>query len=124
MWEGSYNNTYRAVDMIPKDVLICDWHYERPDKTPVYFAMKGLNVITCPWNTPSVAVIQTEDMVNFRTQSSKEMQQHFRGMMQTVWSDAGSFMNGFYSREKDDKEGDNTPCACFRALYEKIISFE
>src|SRR5690348_470674 len=49
-WEASYNNTYRAVDMIPKDVVICDWHYERADKTPVYFAMKGLHVITCPWN--------------------------------------------------------------------------
>ena len=35
--------------MIPKDVIICDWHYERPDQTPVYFAMKGLSVVTCPW---------------------------------------------------------------------------
>ena len=42
MWEASYNNTYRAIDMIPKDVMICDWHYERADQTPVYFAMKGL----------------------------------------------------------------------------------
>jgi hypothetical protein len=39
-WEASYNNTYRAVDMIPKDVVICDWHYERADKTAIYFAMK------------------------------------------------------------------------------------
>jgi hypothetical protein len=46
-WEGSYN-TYRAIDMIPKDVVICDWHYNRADKTSVYFAMKGLRVITCP----------------------------------------------------------------------------
>ena len=29
MWEASMNNTYRAIDMIPKDVVICDWHYER-----------------------------------------------------------------------------------------------
>ncbi len=42
MWEASYNNTHRAIDMIPKDVMICDWHYERPDKTAIYFAMKGL----------------------------------------------------------------------------------
>jgi hypothetical protein len=39
MWEGSFNNTHRAIDMIPKDVIICDWHYERPDQTAVYFAM-------------------------------------------------------------------------------------
>src|SRR6476659_7603070 len=106
MWEASYNNTYRAIDMIPKDVIICDWHYERADKTPVYFAMKGLNVITCPWQNTSLAVIQTEDMVNFRTQSSKEMQPHFYGMMQTVWSEAGQFLDGFYGRTKGKKAGD------------------
>ncbi len=124
IWEASYNNTYRAVDMIPKDVIICDWHYERADKTPVYFAMKGLNVITCPWRVPSVAVKQTEDMVNFRKESAKEMQPRFYGMMQTVWSDAGSFLDGFYGNKKDDKGGDNTPWNSFRALYEKINSFK
>ncbi|HET6559468.1 MAG TPA: family 20 glycosylhydrolase, partial [Prolixibacteraceae bacterium] len=52
LWEGSYNNTHRAIDMINKDVIICDWHYERPDQTAVYFATKGLNVVTCPWRNP------------------------------------------------------------------------
>ena len=40
-WEASRNDTYPAVDLIPKDVVICDWHYERADQTAVYFAMKG-----------------------------------------------------------------------------------
>jgi len=120
MWEASYNNTYRAVDMIPKDVIICDWHYERADKTPVYFAMKGLNVITCPWRKPAIAVAQTEDMVNFKLQSSKEMQPHFYGMMQTVWSDAGQFLDGFYGRIKDDKAGNDTAWNCFRTMYDAI----
>jgi hypothetical protein len=124
MWEASYNNTYRAVDMIPKDVVICDWHYERADKTPVYFAMKGLHVITCPWRKPELAVKQAQDMVNFRKESSKEMQPKFYGMMQTVWSGAGSFLKGFYSKAKDDKGGDNTPWNSFNALYEKINSFK
>ena len=122
MWEASYNNTYRAIDMIPKDVVICDWHYERADKTPVYFAMKGLRIVTCPWRKPDLAVVQTQDMVDFRNQSSKEMQDKFYGMMQTVWSDATSFMRGFYNKEKDNKGGDNTPWATFNTLYEKINS--
>ena len=124
LWEASYNNTHRAVDMIPKDVVICDWHYERADKTPVYFAMKGLNVITCPWRVPSLAVQQTEDMVKFRKESTKEMQPRFYGMMQTVWSDAASFLDGFYGNKKDDKGGDSTPWNSFRALYGKINSFK
>ena len=120
MWEASYNNTYRAIDMIPKDVMICDWHYEHADKTPVYFAMKGLVIITCPWRMPELAVTQTEDMISFRKQSSEAMQPHFKGMMQTVWSDAGSFLDGFYGIKKDDKAGNNTPWNCFRALSQKI----
>ena len=41
MWEASMNNTHRAVDLIPKDVVIADWHYERADPTAPYFAVKG-----------------------------------------------------------------------------------
>ena len=65
-WEASYNYTWRAIDMVPKDIVMCDWHYERPDQTAVYFAMNGFRVITCPWRTPPTAVIQTDDMARWR----------------------------------------------------------
>jgi hypothetical protein len=117
-WEASYNNTYRAVDMIPKDVIICDWHYERPDQTPVYFAMKGLNVITCPYRVPGNAVLQAQDMVKFRNYSTPEMKDHFMGMMQTVWSGAGPFLDSFYGRRPMTSA--DTPVNCFKALYTEI----
>ena len=117
-WEGSYNNTWRAVDMIPKDVMICDWHYERPDQTPVYFAMKGLSVVTCPWRMPENAVKQAQDMVKFREYSTPEMREHFMGMVQTVWSGAGQFLDTYYGSRED--RGENTPAKCFRALYDEI----
>ena len=41
MWEASMNLTHRAIDMIDKSIIICDWHYEAPLHTAVYFAMKG-----------------------------------------------------------------------------------
>jgi len=119
MWEGSMNNTHRAVDLIPKDVMICDWHYDRPDKTPVYFAMKGLNVVTCPWRNPPVAVEQLKDMLNFRETATPLMKEKYQGMVQTVWSDAGSFLNGFYGKAKDPKAGDKA-WDCFRTLYDSI----
>jgi len=117
-WEASFNNTYRAVDMIPKDVIICDWHYERPDQTPVYFAMKGLSVVTCPWRMPGNAVLQLNDMVRFRDHSTPEMKERFLGMVQTVWSGAGQFLDSYYGRKKD--EGTNTDVNCFIALYGEI----
>ncbi len=27
-WEASMNGTFTAIDRIPKDIIICDWHYE------------------------------------------------------------------------------------------------
>lgn len=117
-WEASFNNTHRAVDMIPKDVVICDWHYERADQTAVYFAMKGFNVVTCPWRNPDIAVLQAKDMVRFRSSSSSEMKGRFCGMVQTIWSGAGQFMDSYYGKttEKDK----NNPAACFNALFTEI----
>ncbi|MBX2922720.1 MAG: family 20 glycosylhydrolase [Chitinophagaceae bacterium] len=120
MWEASTNGTYPAIDRVSKNVVICDWHYERPDKTAVYFAMKGFKVITCPWRNPGVAVVQLQDMVNFRTQSVSPMNTNFYGIMQTVWSGAGGFMQGYYQNKKDQSGGENTQWHCFKALYGEI----
>lgn len=117
MWEGSYNNTHRAIDMISKDVMICDWHYEKPVQTFAYFAMKGLNVVTCPWRTPSVAMMQYEDLRRFRATATPQMKERYRGMMQTVWTSAEGFLNEFYN----PKEG-NTSANCFRTLFSAIQS--
>jgi hypothetical protein len=100
--------------------MICDWHYERADKTAVYFAMKGLSVTTCPWRNPSVARQQLTDMVGFRQTATPEMKNKFQGIVQTVWSDAGSFMDGFYGRKQDPQAGDNTPWNCFRVLFDDV----
>jgi len=117
-WEASLNNTYRAIDMIPKDVMICDWHYERPDQTAVYFAMKGFDVVTCPWRNPGNAVIQVNDMVRFRNSSTKAMKPRFSGMVQTVWSGAGQFLDNYYGIRPDTAK--NNPVNCFRSLYDEI----
>ncbi|MEV4887456.1 family 20 glycosylhydrolase [Chitinophaga ginsengisegetis] len=118
-WEASMNNTHRAVDLVPKDVVICDWHYERPDKTPVYLAMKGLSVITCPWRMPANAKLQLKDMYDYRASATKEMKPRFQGMMQTVWSDAAGFLDEFYGTGKPQKDTVNTSANCFRAVFTK-----
>ena len=120
IWEASYNSTWRAVDMIPKDVVICDWHYERPDKTAVYFAMKGFRVITCPWRTAAFAVVQMHDMITFRDQSTPDMKQRFMGMMQTVWARNDTFLNGFYTNQKSPQGTDITSWNCFRVLFDEM----
>ena len=117
MWEASTNETHAAVDLIPKDVMICDWHYERPDKTAVYFAMKGFQVVTCPWRNPPVAAQQSADMLAFRASATAPMKDRYQGIVQTVWSDVGSFLDGFYGRKTDPKAGTNTPWECFKTVF-------
>ncbi len=119
MWEASMNNTHRAIDMIPKDVMICDWHYERADKTAVLFAMKGFDVVTCPWRNPGVAQWQVEDMDTFIRNSTPEMSARFQGIVQTVWSDTRSFLDGYYTDKKDSDGGTMTPWACFKTIFPK-----
>ncbi|HEX5553665.1 MAG TPA: family 20 glycosylhydrolase, partial [Chitinophagaceae bacterium] len=118
MWEASMNNTYRAIDMIPKDVVICDWHYERADQTAVYFAMKGFDVVSCPFRNPRTAAWQMEDMHKFRQRSTSEMRDRFRGIVETSWSDWESFLRDFYSHQKS--AGEKTTAAdCFKQLFPK-----
>jgi len=114
-WEGSFNSTYKAIDMIPKDVMICDWHYDRPDQTAVYFAIKGFDVATCYWNKSAVAILQKQDMQNFRDHSTREMKEHFRGIIQTVWSGEKSFLDIFYGNKPDTNRVSEIDC--FRTLF-------
>jgi len=98
-WEASYNGTWRAIDLIPKDILICDWHYERADLSAVYFAMKGLPVATCGYRDPEVSLQQVKDMIQFRKQASAETTSHLQGYIHTIWSGAAPFLRSYYSQE-------------------------
>ncbi len=112
LWEGSYNNTHRAIDMIPKDVIICDWHYERPDPTAVLFAAKGLSVLTCPWRNTENALAQEKLMRELIEGATREMQPKYKGMLQTVWGSPKSFMDSYKGvSEKEDKSA-----TCFKEL--------
>jgi hypothetical protein len=124
MWEASYNNTHRAIDMIPRDVVICDWHYERADKSAVYFAMKGFRVMTCPWRNPLVAEVQVDDMLNFRATATPEMKDRYQGVVQTVWSGVSDFLEGYYADKKDEKGGTLTQWHCFKAAFSRMAAMK
>ncbi len=120
-WEAAINDTHRAVDLIPKDVVICDWHYNRAEQTAVYFAMKGFSVVSCPWNNPASASMQLEDMLKFRQRSNPQLRGRFLGVVQTVWSGANSFLDRYYGKIPEDPKADQkTETGCFKQLYDDI----
>ena len=114
MWEASMNNTHRAIDMIPKDIMICDWHYERVEPTAAYFALKGFDVATSSWRKGEVAKAQLTLLENMRKNANKETAQHIKGMVHTSWSSVSSFLDRFYAPLDKTKVDD---AVCFRMLF-------
>ena len=114
MWEASMNNTHRAIDMIPKDIMICDWHYVRVEPTAAYFALKGFDVATSSWRNGEVAQGQLKFLKNLRKNASEETAQHIKGMVHTSWSSVSSFLDRFYAPMDKTKLDD---AVCFKMLF-------
>ncbi|MCC7377541.1 MAG: family 20 glycosylhydrolase [Verrucomicrobiales bacterium] len=121
-WEASFNQTHPALELIPKDIVVCDWHYERADPTAALFALKGFPVVTCPWNRPAVGVSQVRDLTGMREQSTREVRGRLQGIVQTVWSGADSFMNGLdaFKRGEDPSKGGKSDVICFVKVFEEM----
>jgi hypothetical protein len=62
-WESSANGTAPAIDRIPRDIILCDWHYEVRDHYPSvpYFQEKGFRVWPASWNNPKAALALLEE---------------------------------------------------------------
>ncbi|MBO4841984.1 MAG: family 20 glycosylhydrolase [Bacteroidales bacterium] len=122
-WEASCNGTWPAIDRIPKDIFICDWHYERADLTAAYFALKGFQVATCGYQLPEVCLQQIADQRRFRSQSAPETAERFQGYIHTIWSGAGHFLNRYYALKKEKPAESDEPDAV-RALLTVIEAFK
>ena len=105
--------------MIPKDVVINDWHYERPDPTAAMFALKGFKVITCPWNKAGPALIQIHDMISFRQNATRATRDNYDGIMETIWTSMDNFLDGYYGR-KDLTNRRGNQIECFKAMFDEI----
>ncbi len=114
MWEASMNDTHPAIDLIPKDIMICDWHYERAEPTAAYFAVKGFDVATSSWRKGAVAKEQMAFLEGLRKNANPEIANRVKGMVHTSWSSAGDFLDRFYGPVDKNKEDD---AVCFKMLF-------
>ncbi len=79
-WEASANHTAGAIDRIPKDIIICDWHYElRPayESIPM-FLEKGFRVWPASWKH----VASAKALVDYSTTWSNS---RVLGHLNTTW---------------------------------------
>lgn len=118
IWEASGNETAAAIHLIPKDVIVNDWHYNDAVPTPAYFATNGLSVVSCFWNKPEVARSHMEMMRFLKETSPTPMNQRLLGTMQTVWCSADQFLDVFYG--KAEIEGVDGQVESYRAMVKWI----
>jgi hypothetical protein len=79
-WEASTNGTAAAIDLIPKDIIVCPWHYELRDNYPSIpmFIDKGFRVLPAGWNK----VDATRALIEF---SRSHAGPKLLGYMFTTW---------------------------------------
>ena len=79
-WEASKNGTQGAVDLVPKDIILCDWHYEkRDDYASVPFLLeKGFRVWPSGWQP-------LEASLAFSRFAASEKRSGLVGYLVTTW---------------------------------------
>ena len=79
-WEASVNGTAAAIDLIPKDIIICPWHYELRDNYPSIpmFIEKGFRVLPTGWKN----VDATKALIDY---SRSNAGPKLLGYMFTTW---------------------------------------
>lgn len=85
-WEGDTFGTYTAIDHIPKDIVIMDWHYEKMDSYPSvgHFMDKGFTVIPACWfNTEAALALFEQSKKQAIERGTEEL---FPGMLMTSWN--------------------------------------
>lgn len=84
-WESATNGTAPAVDWVPKDIVICDWHYRAQTNYPSvpFFLSKGFRVWPAGFQPAEAAKAFSE----FSLQQRKENPQVI-GYLATTWSKA------------------------------------
>jgi hypothetical protein len=75
MYESSANYTHQAINKIPNDIIICDWHYELQNDYPSIpvFLEKGFRVLPSSWQD----TLSAEALINYSLKfDSKNMLGH------------------------------------------------
>jgi len=118
-WEGSLNDTAGALRQVPKDIVMCDWHYEAAHPTGPYFALEGFPVLYSPWRKSSVALRQLDLVRATKLSASPKVADRMLGMLQTTWCGFGRFARTYFGQDKSETnvlEAVN----CFRELFREL----
>jgi hypothetical protein len=98
-WEASANGTGPAIELISKDIIMCDWHYEtRPKGYPsvVYLQEKGFRVLPSSWRNKDAALAMLRE-------AKAKATPRLLGHMCTTWVGAEGFCRALLEEQPVEK---------------------
>jgi hypothetical protein len=118
-WEASQNGTAAAINDVPRDIVICDWHYDSAPPTAAYFAVQGFRVLAAPWEKRDVALGELDLVRSVRAHANDLIVPRMFGMLQTSWGSFADFANAYYGTAS---AGNHSAGAAdsFKALFGEI----
>jgi hypothetical protein len=122
-WEGSQNGTFAAVDRVPKDLVICDWHYDKAPETVRFFVSKGFPVVASPWRKSNVALDQLAQVRSLRQAPASPGAGQALGVVQTTWCGFAPFLRAFEAKAggaAPTKNEAGESSQCFRTLFQAL----
>ena len=134
-WEGSENGTASAINMVPRDIVICDWHYDSVPATAIRFAVEGFRVLYAPWRQTDVAMGELDLIRSVRAHADSTIAPRMLGVLQTTWGGAADFINA-YNASVSATKGNSQPVSgpdakesaeaayTFRALFNTIRAMQ
>ncbi|MBR5626411.1 MAG: family 20 glycosylhydrolase, partial [Thermoguttaceae bacterium] len=72
--------TWGLIDKLPKDILLCDWQYDKPKEnetwpTTSFFSEKGFEVLSCPWR----------NLEGIKSLAGNAAEKKYFGLLCTTW---------------------------------------
>ena len=119
-WEASKTGTAPAIHSVPKDIVICDWHYEMAHPTALNFALEGFNVVSSPWRKTGVALRQLDMIRMARANSSPAVAARLQGMLHTTWVGFGAFVRAYFGESANANAQALEAVATFRELNREL----
>ncbi|MGC8829678.1 MAG: family 20 glycosylhydrolase [Verrucomicrobiia bacterium] len=99
-WEASRNGTHPAVDKIPKDIIICDWHYEARNSYPSvdFFLSKGFKTMPSSWKNQKAALAFLNYAKQFRSNPN------LVGHLCTTWANSANLARSLLGENAQSDE--------------------
>ena len=117
-WEASKNGTAPAILDIPRDVVLCDWHYEAAHATTLAFALNGFEAVSASWRRPAVALRQMDLIRLARSEASPQVAARLLGMLHTTWMPFQDFSAAYWN-DGPASVGAQESALCFREVMQR-----